>query len=326
MHKWLYSENGYYASMPDIGKDGDFYTSVSTSMFFGGCIANRLLKSIDEGFLSKDVSLVEVGSHKGYLLADMIQFIFTLRPELLKSMSFYVVEPLERVRQSQREYFEQCFGDKLCIKIVKSLDELELKQAFVVANELFDAFVCELVHDGKMLYVEDGRFCFKKPTKKMQEKMHQVTKGEIPLGLDGFASSLSKAFDRYEFVSFDYGDMGAREDISLRVYKNHKVYPFFELVGANLDANLDEYFGKSDITYDVNFCFVKTAFEKSGALMEDFCTQSKALVDFGLDKLLHILHQNANEKAYKKELEKAKQLILPEFFGQRFKMIRFRKA
>ena len=31
--EWLYGENGYYSNYKQIGKDGDFFTSVSTSSF-----------------------------------------------------------------------------------------------------------------------------------------------------------------------------------------------------------------------------------------------------------------------------------------------------
>lgn len=30
---WLYGEDGYYSKYKSIGKSGDFYTAVSTSMF-----------------------------------------------------------------------------------------------------------------------------------------------------------------------------------------------------------------------------------------------------------------------------------------------------
>ena len=39
MNEWLYDKDGYYASFRAIGKGGDFYTAVSSSMFFGGSIA-----------------------------------------------------------------------------------------------------------------------------------------------------------------------------------------------------------------------------------------------------------------------------------------------
>ncbi len=326
MQRWLYGKNGYYASMPEIGKNGDFYTSVSTSMFFGGCVANYIIKRIDEGGLKKDILILEFGAHKGYLLADIIQFIFTLRPQILDSLSFGVVEPLENVRESQREYFNSSFGQNLHVNIYTSLDEIEKDEAFIISNELFDAFTCEIVNNDKMLYIEDKRAVFGKLSEEARElsQRYGIKKGEIVLGLEQFAKDLCKKFKRYEFVSFDYGDMGCRNDMSLRVYKNHQVHPFFSLTrfGGSEDI-FESFFANADITYDVNFLHAKDAFTQTGAVMKRFCTQSVALNEFGFSHLLEILYKNADEQSYKKELEKAKMLILPSYFGERFKMIDF---
>ncbi len=329
MTQWLYGEKGYYASMPKIGKDGDFYTSVSTSIFFGGSIANYLLSVVDGGFLSPSTAVVEIGAHRGYMMADMIQFIYTLRPEFLETLSFVVVEPLDNVREAQREYFASSFGNKVNINIVKSLKELNCDEAFVVSNELFDAFTCELIHNDKMLYIHEGRAVFgglSSEAKELKDK-YNVTRGEVSLGVDGFVKQINKAFKKYEFVSFDYGQMGARGEISLRVYKNHKSYPFFELTtyGGSEDS-FSKFFANSDITYDVNFTQIKDEFDKHGARLKKFCTQMVALSDFGISDLLEILHQNVDEKAYVNEVSKVKQLLLPEYLGERFKMINFTKG
>ena len=91
MSNWLYGENGYYSNYKTIGKEGDFFTAVSTSAFFGGTIGKRAVDVINEGYLPKDTTIVEIGAHHGYLLADMIQFIYTLQPELLKTLKFAII-------------------------------------------------------------------------------------------------------------------------------------------------------------------------------------------------------------------------------------------
>ena len=50
-----------------------------------------------------------------------------------------------------------------------------------------------------------------------------------------------------------------------------------------------------------------------------------ALIDMGILDLLEMLKENVEEKIYEQELQKAKMLIMPNFLGERFKMIRFRK-
>jgi len=100
-HKWLYGKNGYYISYKEIGKEGDFFTAVSTSVFFGGSIAKRLIFTIENGWLPSDTTVVEIGAHKGYLLADIIQFIYTIKPELLKTLKFAIVERFESLQNTK---------------------------------------------------------------------------------------------------------------------------------------------------------------------------------------------------------------------------------
>ena len=151
MSRWLYGEGGYYTLMPKIGKEGDFYTSVSTSMFFGGSVGKLIVDMVQNGELNKSTCIVEIGAHKGYMLADAVQFIYSLDSSLLKSLSFAIIEPLKQVRKAQREYMYTSFADSIDFKIYSSLEEFRCEDAFFFSNELFDAFACEVINDNKML-------------------------------------------------------------------------------------------------------------------------------------------------------------------------------
>lgn len=329
MYEWLYGQNGYYASMPHIGKKGDFYTSVSSSMFFGGSIGAYIVKVIDEGFLSRKSAIVEIGAHRGYLLADIIQFIYTLRAEFLETLEFVIIEPLEKAQKAQKEYFQKAFGEQINIKILKNIKSFTCKEAFIVSNELFDAFVCEVVYKNSMLFMDNHKPLFKPMSKEIAKivQKYEIEKGEVALGYDGFVGVLERNIGTFEFISFDYGEREKRDDISLRVYKKHEVFAFFELTTiAGKQERLEEFFGKSDITYDVFFERLIKAFNAKGIRLHAFKSQNLALTDFGLVELLDILRQNVDENIYAQELEKAKRLILPNFLGERFKMISFRKG
>ncbi len=333
MNDWLYGDDGYYTHHRTIGKEGDFYTAVSTSMFFGGSIAKRLLDTIESGFLSPTCSVVEIGAHKGYLLADIVQFIYTLKPSLLETLSFVIVEPFEENKNTQKAYFEEAFSDAIKLLHVKNLEELCLQEAFFVANEIFDAFPCEVIKNHEMLMVEDNRLFFTtmdEKTKSLADR-YAITKGEVPVGYELFARQMVKSCQKFEFVLFDYGDKNARNDFSLRVYTEHKVYPFFALSDMVEDkklrekSNFDTFFGKSDITYDVNFSHLIGAFEESGVKIHRYSSQMSALVAFGLIELLDMLYQKSTKAQYEKEANRAKTLIDPSFMGERFKMVCFRK-
>ncbi|EDZ61395.1 protein containing DUF185 [Sulfurimonas gotlandica GD1] len=322
MGEWLYGNDGYYATYKNIGKEGDFYTAVSTSKFFGGSVARHIISLLDEGFLEKDGVICEIGAHHGYFLADVIEFIYTLRPKLLTTLKFVIIERFDDLQEQQRNYFEESFGDAVSLTHYKSLSELKCKNAFFIANEIFDAFPCELYYKGKTGRVDGHNVEFDVDNDWVDAKAKKYNKdrGEIAIGYEEFAKEMAKSCEKFEFMSFDYGEMVARPDFSIRVYAKHKVIPFFEE-----DINRKELFGKSDITYDVTFEHVKDAFEEAGVEFIGLKAQMVALVDMGILNLLEMLKENVDDKIYEQELQKAKMLIMPNFLGERFKMIRFRK-
>ena len=336
MHQWLYGAEGYYTKFRTIGKEGDFYTAVSSSMFFGGAIAKRLIEVIEEGFLPADTTVVEIGAHQGYLLADIVQFVYTLKPDLLKTLKFAIVEPQAENREAQRKYFQEAFGDVVVPELYGDLSELHEESAFVVANEIFDAFACELVKEDQMLYAgEDHTFEFGEQdafTRQIVEK-YGLQKGEVARGYEDFAAAMAKAFGRYEFVTFDYGDLDPRPDFSIRIYYKHQTIPFFALTGfvedeaeKPKDLTLAELCCHSDVTYDVHFNHLIDAYKESGAVLHAYRTQLATLVNFGIIELLDMLQKNADEKTYQAELNRAKMLIDPTFMGERFKGVIFRKG
>lgn len=322
MQDWLYGERGYYASYHPIGKKGDFYTAVSTSKFFGGTIANHIIQRIDEGFLRTDALICEIGAHHGYLLADIIEFIHTLRPQLLQTLRFGIVERFKALQEAQKNYFDESFGNAVELEHYSDLSELDETCTFFVANEIFDAFPCELFYKGKTGRVENHAVKFEEddPEITALAEKYKQDRGEIARGYESFAHAMKNASKRFEFMSFDYGELEARSDFSIRVYREHQVYPLFDET-----LNLADVFAQSDITYDVNFTHVKEAFEGEGIVCAQYATQLVALVEMGILDLLAILKEHAGEEIYKQELEKAKILITPSLMGERFKMVRFVK-
>jgi len=326
-NNWLYGKNGYYSNYKTIGKDGDFFTAVSSSRFFGGAIGKRVVDIIEEGFLNHNSTIVEIGAHHGYLLADMIQFIFTLNPSLIKTLNFAIVERYEHLQEKQKEYFKKSFGDEIKLTHYNDISELQLESAFIIGNEIFDAFPCELVftNEKKQLqkgFVENHTIGFLNNTDKQLQKhceKYSISKGEIGVGYENFALTLSQNIKCFEFVTFDYGELYPRNDFSCRIYEKHSVTPLFE---ENL--NLKKLYEKSDITYDVHFQHLIDCFENLNIKNTAFTTQLKALIDFGIIELLEILHQNVDEKTYLSEANKVKTLLNPTGMGDRFKMVSFR--
>lgn len=325
---WLYGQDAYYSNYKQIGKDGDFFTSVSTSSFFGGSIAKKIIDSIENGFLPSNTTILEIGAHHGYLLADVIQFIYTLKPKLLETLNFAIVERFTNLQEQQTKYIKESFGDIIELIHYSDIGEVNLENAYVLANEIFDAFGCDLVYTNKentlqQAFVNNHKIefidCIDENIIEHCKK-YNITKGEVSLSYENFVDTLCSNIKSFEFLTFDYGDRYPRNDFSARVYEKHNVYPIFE---KNLD--LKKLFKKSDITYDVHFNYLNDCFKKNGINEIKFSTQLKSLVEFGILDLLEILKANVDEKYYLRETQKIKILLEPTGMGDRFKTLNIRK-
>ena len=322
MNEWLYGEDGYYKNFKAIGKEGDFYTAVSTSSFFGASIANYMFELLKDDIVKKDGWLIEVGAHQGYLLCDMIHWLYTCDPTLVKTLKFGIVERQLHVQKAQLEYIESRFGTDIEITHFNDIAEVNVDYAFVVANEIFDAFPCELLKDKKVAVVDNNEIKWENASNKMLDwaSGHHLTQGEVAIGYEQFAKDIASGIKNCDFVTFDYGEKYVRNDFSIRVYRKHETFPLFDK-----ELKLEESYKKDDITYDVNFAHVSEAFRSVGFNEEHYETQARALIRFGIIDILEQFSKQTTQARYAREADKIKTLIAPTMMGDRFKMIHFRK-
>lgn len=322
MDAWLYGKEGYYKTLKTIGKSGDFYTAVSTSSFFGASIANYFYTLLNEGIADKNGWLIEVGAHQGYLICDMIQWLYTCDSSLVKTLKFGIVERQKELQEAQYMYVKARFGDDVEIRHFNDMSEVEAEYAFVVANEIFDAFPCELLKDEKIALVEGHKIAWEEAPQALLQwsKKHRLIQGEVARGYEAFSQNMARGIEHVDFVTFDYGEKYVRNDFSIRVYRAHETFPLFDETLA-----LCESFQKDDITYDVNFGHVSEAFENAGFKEICYETQARALVRFGIIDILELFSKQTTQKRYAREADKIKTLISPTMMGDRFKMIHFRK-
>lgn len=323
MESWLYGDEGYYKTYKEIGRGGDFYTAVSASPFFGASIANLLYRQIQSNQSPRDTWLIEIGAHQGHLLCDMVQWLYSCDSTLVSSMTFAIVERHPELQQVQKEYIHGRFGDEVEVKIFDDITQLQVSDAFVVSNEIFDAFPCNLYKDKQIATVEEHTIAWEDaPTNILDfASSHNLRTGEIATGYEEFAKKLSQNIGNLDFVTFDYGEQYVRNDFSIRVYREHETLPLFdeELV-------LSDSYQKDDITYDVNFAHAIEAFEDAGFELIDYETQARALVRFGIIEILEQFAHSTTQEKYLKYSEGIKTLIAPTVMGDRFKMMHMRKS
>ncbi|PUD88469.1 SAM-dependent methyltransferase, partial [Helicobacter pylori] len=235
MQEWLYGEKGYYRKAL-IGPKGDFYTSVSLSKFFGGAMAFYIIKLLEEEKLFLPLKIVEIGSHHGHFLSDIASFLNALSVGVMEKCEFISCEPLKELQKLQRTIFKQATQLDLISCALEELDFKERESAFVVSNELFDAFACEIIKDNQMLFItHDHQGVWgniDEPTKELLKNLN-LKQGCAPLFLEAFIKDLLEKLNEassWVFLSFDYGDETERKDMHLRAFKNHQVLDFKDIL------------------------------------------------------------------------------------------------
>lgn len=269
---WL--NHNYYKKGVCVGKKGDFYTAVSVGELFGHLLANHLLQIIAQKRLIPPFSVVEIGANEGFLMKDLYTF---LPASIRQNLDFFIVEPHTALQKLQAKNLRG-----LNITFKQSLDELEVKSAFIFANELFDCFPPELIDNNKLCFVENNKLVFKECEDEIftQAAKCSLKRAEISPALLPFLQKLKKtASNNLIFSTFDYFSLGDLDEFSLRIFKDHQLYdPFKE--------DLSKFYKNSDITYNVNLIHFKQCLNELNFTIFEDKKQSLAFIDFGLHEVV----------------------------------------
>ncbi|TLD82882.1 hypothetical protein LS70_006215 [Helicobacter sp. MIT 11-5569] len=326
MQEWLYGDGaifhtkGYYHSSC-VGALGDFYTNVSVGKFFGYCIGYYLHTILMQSALKGRIAIVEIGSEKGDLIADVAEFFAQFDTHL--ALDFLTLEPLASLQNLQKHTFKTRGLNIDCISDFNALKACNYDCILFLSNELLDAFACELVWNETMAFIDKKtlELTFQPANKEVLElaNLFGISIGEIPLHIFDFTKHLADSAPKWLFLGFDYGDLTPRNAFSLRFYQNHKTDNlFFDSTKQDYNKELLKNFGLADITYDVNFSLWKGAFLRSGGESWFIHRQNRALVEMGLDKMCSWYIEKFGLESYMRQSGKLRTLISPGSFGERF--------
>src|SRR5665213_621271 len=98
-------ETGYYEKKKDnVGRRGDFITSVSTGSLFGELLAFQFAGWLGELKIQNEkLKITEAGAHDGRLAADILNWLQTHRPGLFSEFEYWILEPSLNRQAWQRE-------------------------------------------------------------------------------------------------------------------------------------------------------------------------------------------------------------------------------
>ncbi len=144
-------EYGYYETKKDIGRRGDFYTSVSVGSLFGELLAFQFAEWLEQMLEPNPafapLKIVEAGAHDGKLAADILSWLQTRRRKLFDKLEYHILEPSRNRREWQQTTLAG-YGGKVfwtdslaCFKGYTDHSHFDpTLEGILFNNELLDAF------------------------------------------------------------------------------------------------------------------------------------------------------------------------------------------
>lgn len=312
---------GYYASgKASVGREGDFFTSVSIGPIFGAVLAGQFLEMWEVLGRPSNFRLVEQGANDGRLSGDILA---ALSQTPLDGVSLTIIEPVSLLREKQ--------AATLAGRNVEWVDAPEALPEFVgvhFSNELFDALPFDIVEaqGGKwhelLVHSRDGCLSFK-------SSGHPLANTSLPERPDGFRAelrhqhgligNLATRMTRGFLLAIDYGMSRSellaphRAGGTLACYTKHR----------RDDSPLEEP-GEKDITAHVDFTSLAQDAADCGFALEGYTDQHHFLVGAST-ALLKSLDGVAPTPSTLKILRSLRTLLHPETMGTQFKAILFSK-
>src|SRR6476620_4838993 len=144
MEQALYHpEHGYYSSgRSQIGRRGDYFTSVSAGPLFGTLLAGQFAEIWESLDRPNHFAIVEQGAHHGEFAGDVLEALREQHPEFFATVGYRIVEPFAVLRRRQEGGLRQ-FANR--VEWAESVEKMTPFCGIHFSNELLDAFPVHLL-------------------------------------------------------------------------------------------------------------------------------------------------------------------------------------
>jgi SAM-dependent MidA family methyltransferase len=265
-------QQGYYASrLRRIGREGDFFTSVSVGALFGQLLARRFLAHHRDLGRPHRWRIIECGAHDGTLAADVLDAIATLDPDAFAALGYAIVEPLASLRDAQHRTLARHRGRVVITQDPDALAATPLP-GIAFGNEVLDALPCHVVeqrggtwteclvdHNPQLGWFWTTGSAVNKTLAAMLPAADAVPDGwrtEVRDSFAAFFAPLARCLESAHMIWIDYGFSReeyhsiARKDGTLRAFRDHRVV-----------TDPLQHPGEHDLTAHVDFTAVAEAAE-----------------------------------------------------------------
>jgi SAM-dependent MidA family methyltransferase len=316
-------EHGYYASgQARIGREGDFYTSVSVGRAFGRVLAEQFAEIWERLGRPETFDLVEQGANDGRFAADVLEALRERHPACLAALRVTLVEPFPRLAARQRETLAA--WDR--VRWISTLDALAPITGVHFTNEYVDALPVRLFVRGGNAWLErhvtvrEGALAFLDlPATDLPRELPEIAPegylAEVRPEAADWIAAVASRLEHGVLLAVDYGF--PREQLygpwrmagTLSCYRAHR-----------RDDDPLTLPGEKDLTAHVDFTALAEAGFSSGLELVGFADQYHFLVGAGTPWLLE-LEKAAPSAQRDADLRAVKSLFHPETMGTQFKYL-----
>jgi len=331
----LYDPNhGYYASgRAGVGKEGDFFTSVSVGSIYGRLLASVCREVWERLGKPSRFTIVEQGANDGRMARDILEEIARSGDTFGTAVKFVIVEPFAVNLDKQRATLLS-FPN---ISWVSSVEELPSFTGIHLSNELLDAFPVDSFRWNGSEWEEervecrggDLAWCSRRIA---DPELQQATEGlptnlppgfriEVNPGIDPWLSCLHAKLEQGLVLTVDYGQAGDdryaphRADGTLLAFEKHERFndPLHKP-------------GLRDITAQVDFTALARSAQDVGFDILAYSDQHHFLVGAAEPWLRSLGDFTQRGDDARQELGALQTLLNPGSMGIQFKAIAFGKG
>ena len=322
----LYDKNdGYYINSNPFGIDGDFTTAPNISRLFSEMIAIWTISFWENLGSPKKFNLIELGAGNGEMMKVMVES-FKKFPSFLNSCNIYIYEKSPKLIKEQKKKIK--FKN---IKWIKNLQNKVGAPSIFLANEFFDAIPIKQFSRRKNIWFEKfvhisndkkARYVNKKVNiKKIEKKINfrfsdkQNFIEYSPLGLK-YLKDIFKCIKKNDggLLIIDYGYFDEKMENTLQAIYNKKYSKVLENIG------------KSDITYNINFHYIKKIAKNFEKLDTYFTSQGKFLTKLGIHQRAEILSKNRTFSEKSDMFFRLRRLVDKKEMGDLFKVMFIKRS
>lgn len=330
-------EWGYYSrrdggpGFREVGREGDFFTSVSVGETFGLLLAHRIARAWELDFRKETpFVIVEQGGHDGRLARDILMGLEETGTLLRDQVEYRIVEP----RPTLRGILERKIGENPIpgLTVVPSLEAARAPVGVFLCNELLDAFPVDLlvfeggcwkerrvgwqaIHSSPCWVTAPIRPEWTPFTESLGTDFPEGYLTEICPAVDAWMQDAARLFDRGLWWIIDYGHerddyyLPQRSTGTLRTYHQHRA-------GEDPFAHP----GEQDLTAHVDFTRVEEAATREGLARRLFTDQHHFLIEAARPWLLSLEGMPPDPLTVKR-LRQFQTLTHPGMMGQHFKVM-----